>query len=176
MPSSDAIQERFKQLPKVVQDAITSSDIEKHMRELADKQKLHVDQWQSLENQVMLALLGFNRVEDMEKNLEKAVGVDAAVAHELALNINTIVFEPVRQELERQLQHPQAQAAVVSGTEAARTEALKQEAAATPAPTPAAPKPETTVARAPASGAYVPGEASTQRKSIVDDPYREPPL
>lgn len=177
MPDSNIIHERFLKLPKVVQDAITSSDIEKRMRELADKQKLHVDQWQSLENEVMLALLGFHPVEEIVGNIQKNVGVDATVARELALNINVIVFEPVRQELERQLQHPDAQKAAVSGTEAARTEALSQEAAAAaPAPTPAAAKPDTTAARAPASGAYIPGEASSQRKSVTDDPYREPPL
>jgi hypothetical protein len=180
MPDTAAIQERFKQLPKVVQDAINSSDVEKHMRELADKQKLHVDQWQTLENEVMLALLGFKQAEELEKNLLKEVGVSAEVAHELAININNIVFEPIRQELERQLEHPEAQAATVSGIEATRTQILgtedgKQPPQAAPAPTPATPAPEGNVARAPSSGDYKPGATSAQRKTVVDDPYREPP-
>jgi hypothetical protein len=179
-PNSDLnqhIADRLKALPPVVQKAITSSDVEKNLRTMADGKKLHVDQWQALENEVMFALLGFKEVADLEKNLVKSVGVTTEVAHALALDVNRIVFEPIRQELERELQHPDAQKAAVSSTEAARTEALSQEAAATaPAPTPAVAKPDTTAARAPASGAYKPGEASSQRKSVTDDPYREPPL
>jgi hypothetical protein len=180
MPDSAAIQERFAKLPKVVQDAITSSDVEKHMRELADKQKLHVDQWQSLENEVMLALLGFKQAEELEKNLQKEVGISGDVAHELAININNIVFEPIRQELERQLTHPEAREATVSDIEAARTSLLagenaKQAQPAAPAPTPPTPPPQTAAARAPSSGDYKPGGVSSERKTIVDDPYREPP-
>lgn len=182
MPAQDPdlnqhVAERLKALPPVVQRAITSSDVEKNLRTMADGQKLHVDQWQALENEVMFALLGFKPVADLEQNLVKSVGVPAEVAHSLATDVNRIVFEPIRQELERELQHPQAQKAAVTNTEAARAQALSQEAAAVaPAPTPAMPKPDTTVARAPSSGAYVPGEPSSQRKSITDDPYREPPL
>lgn len=174
---NEEISARFKALPPVVQKAITSSDIEKHLRTMADGQKLHVDQWQALENEVMFALLGMRQVADLEKNLTKSLGVSAEISHTLALDVNRIVFEPIRQELERELQHPQAQQAAVSGTEAVRAQALSQEAAAAaPAPTPAASKPDTTAARAPSSGTYKPGEASSQRKSVTDDPYREPPL
>lgn len=180
MPGQDPelnkhIAERFKALPPVVQKAITSSDIEKNLRTMADGQKLHVDQWQALENEVMFSLLGFKPVAELEKNLVKSVGVTAEVAHVLAVDVNRIVFEPIRQELERELQHPAAQVAAVSGTEAARAQAISQEAAA-PAPTPPTPKPDATAARAPASGAYKPGETSAQRKSVTDDPYREAPL
>lgn len=171
------LRERFAQLPKVVQDAINSSHIEENLRKLADGKSLHVDQWQTLENEVMLAVLGFQPAVKLEDNLRASLKVTPEIAHELAVGVNNIVFEPIRQELERELQHPDAKAAAVSGTEAARTEAISQEAAAAaPAPTPAAPKPETTAARAPASGAYKPGEPSSQRKAVADDPYREPPL
>ena len=187
-PVNDEIEKRFQQLPKVVQDAITSANVEKKLRELADKHKLHVDQWDLLENEVMLTMLGFERPEDLEKNIQKEVGLASETAHALAESINTIVFEPIRQELERQLEHPEAQAETESGVEAARTQILGTKeiplAAPTPAQppqlliapaTPSAPPPEVTVARAPASGAYKPGEASTERASVVDDPYREPP-
>ncbi|MEK7509608.1 MAG: hypothetical protein AAB605_02745 [Patescibacteria group bacterium] len=185
---STLIKERFSKLPKVVQDAITSTDVQKRLRQLADTHKLHVDQWESLENEVMLTLLGIEAVENFEKNLMREVGVTLDIAHALAESINSTVFEPIRAELERQLEHPEAKAETVSGVEAARTQILgggTQEALPAtvqqplPPPvvpaTPPAPPPEVTVARAPASGAYKPGEASIERKSVVDDPYREPP-
>ena len=44
------IEERISQLPQVVQAAIKSADLEKQLRKLADLHKLHLDQWQQLEN------------------------------------------------------------------------------------------------------------------------------
>src|SRR5580692_2611988 len=107
------LQERFKELPKVVQDAITSADVEQRMRALADTQKLHLDQWEALENEVMLALLGFQPVEDLQKNIKSEVGVSEEVAKILTAEISKIVFEPIRGELERQLENPDAQAKTV---------------------------------------------------------------
>lgn len=174
---------RFAELPKAVQIAITSADLEKRLRELATSHKLHVDQWDTLENEVMLTLLGFERPEQIEKNIQKEMGMTTEDARTLAQNINTVVFEPIRAELERQLEHPDAAAVVESGPEAARTQILGAEGVSAaspippqvPAPTPPAEKPAAPVVRMPTSGAYKPGEASTQRVSIVDDPYREPP-
>jgi hypothetical protein len=100
------MQERFAQLPKVVQQAITSADVQKHLRELADAHKLHLDQWAILENEVMLALLGFEPVEALASNIEKEVHVDASTAQSLARDISQIVFIPVRKQLEAELQHP----------------------------------------------------------------------
>ncbi len=172
------IKERFKQLPKVVQDAITSADIEKHMRELANTHRLHLDQWETLENQVMLTLLGIEYSDDLEKNIKNEVGVDEATAKLLTEDISKIVFEPIRQELERQLEHPEAKAAVVSDVEAARTQVLGNEARTVVPPvlpaTPPAPPPTEKAVRAPVSEAYRAGEPSSARKAVEDDPYREP--
>lgn len=171
--------ERFNELPKQIQVAITSADINKRLRELATAHKLHVDEWDSLENEVMLTLLGFERPEQLEQNIQREMKMSADDARALAKSINTIVFEPIRSELERQLEHPDAMPLIETGAEAARTQILGAEPAPvsapqTPSPTPPVEKPTAPVVRMPASGAYKPGEASTERQSIVDDPYREP--
>lgn len=180
------IKERFKQLPKVLQDAITSADIQKHLRSLAETQKLHVDQWGALENEVMLTLLGFQKPSELANNLQKGIDVTEDVANALALDISQIVFEPIREELERELDNPDAKAASVSGVEAAGAQAMRDEATPVPVPlppapppvvpgTPPTPPPTEKAVRAPISEAYKAGEPSTARKSIEDDPYREPP-
>lgn len=179
------LNERFAQLPQVVQDAITSADVQKRLRALAETEKLHLDQWEELEHIVQMTLLGLESSEDLKKNIEKEVGVTPEIAATLAENVIKVVFEPIREELERQLEHPSAQQAVVSDIDTARDNALARKEPATTAPptptapsvepgTPPSPAPAVTIARAPASGAYKPGEASTVRKSVVDDPYREP--
>ncbi len=188
------MQERFKQLPKPVQEAITSADVQKHLRELANTHQLHIDQWTALENEVMLSLLGFEPMADLPNNIQKEVGVDAAAAASIAADISKIVFEPIRGELERKLDHPDAVAAASTNVDAVRTQILADESSAemvprvpaAPAPesapatpsivpaTPPAPAPTAQVERAPATGAaYTPGAASHERKEIAGDPYRE---
>jgi tRNA A22 N-methylase len=177
------LKERFAQLPKVVQNAITSEDNAKHLRELGEQHKLHIDQWEILENEVMMALFGIIPIDDLEQDIKQKVGVSGETAAELAADISKIVFEPIREELERQLDHPDAKAVDVSGVEGMRAQALSEEAqeiALVPEPvlpaTPPAQAPAGTIERAPISAAYKAGETSTARKMVEDDPYREPPV
>jgi hypothetical protein len=186
------LSERFAELPRVVQNAITSADIEKRLRDLANTHKLHVDQWETLENEVMLALFGATPVDELEKNIEKHVALDRDTAVALASNISKIVFEPIREELERSLEHPEAKAEEVSGVESVRSHVLADtrveeagtatmpESAAsvspgeTPAPPPEpSPVPQVRAERAVTSSSYAARTPSAERKTIEGDPYRE---
>ncbi|MBP9757971.1 MAG: hypothetical protein KBD06_05200 [Candidatus Pacebacteria bacterium] len=177
--------ERFASLPKVVQDAITSADVQKHMRDLAQSHKLHVDEWQVLENNVMLTLLGFQPVAEMATHLEKSLNITAEVAADLAQSISDIVFKPIRSEMEQSLSHPTAVQAAVSDVDTVRAQALAGESdmpappATTPASAPAvlpatppAPAPEEKAIRAQIPETYA-SAASHERRSIEGDPYRE---
>lgn len=184
--TTDQLEERFKTLPKVVRDAITSANVEKHLRELAKTHQLHLDQWETLENEVMLTLLGFQPIEDLGKNIESEVGVPNETAKLLASDISKTVFEPIRVELERELES--AQQGAQAPKEREKTPEPEQKAAEVapqtqtpPAPvptvapaTPPTPAPTEKAARAPMSEAYKAGEPSTARRAIEDDPYREP--
>ena len=77
------INDRMAQLPQVVQDAISSADTTAHLRELSERHKLHLDQWEILQVQVMLTLLGFQEVEELPQNIEKNVGVTREIAEEV---------------------------------------------------------------------------------------------
>lgn len=172
-----ALAERFASLPKPVQDAITSTDIEAEMRKLAVHHKLHFDQWDILEHAVLMTLLGVERTDDLEKNLTERLGVSADVAKILATDISRIVFAPVREHLEGNLGHPAAKAEQVSDVDALRTQILAQSpaSAVNPSTPPSAP-PTQKVTRAPISDSYHAGEPSSARASVDNDPYREPPV
>jgi len=137
--AANALQEqiklRFAQLPKVVQDAILSADVEVRMRQLAAQHQLHFDQWTALENEVMFALLGFQPVDSLAANIEKEVGVPHAIALALASDISEIVFKPIRGALQSGLENREQ-----------RTENSKT----TPG-TPSAPPPEGKAIRTPLS-------------------------
>ncbi len=150
---------RFAQLPKVVQDAILSADVEAHMRELSAKHQLHFDQWAMLENEVMFALLGMQPIEQLAANIEKQVGVEHEVAIALADDVSRIVFAPIRLEL-------------VHNT-AESLGAQVQNTAPVPPGTPPPPPPEGKAIRTPLSEEYVSNQPSHERKSGESDPYRE---
>ena len=85
------IQERLGQLPRVVRNAITSSDVEKKLRNLEAVYKLHLDQWEKLEKEVMLTLLGFDDPKDLEENIKKEVAVSDGVAAALTAEISKTI-------------------------------------------------------------------------------------
>jgi len=120
----ELLKERMKQLPPVVRAAITDANIENHLRKLSEKHKLHLDQWQLLENQVMLTLMGFKSAEDLEENIREGVAVEEELSKELANDIATEVFEPIRKEMERQLEHPEAKPKETEPIEDLRSEIL----------------------------------------------------
>lgn len=174
----EEIKRRMAALPQSVQDAIAAIDIEKQLRSVSSTHKLHVDQWAILENQVMLTLLGFQNPMQLAGNIESEVGVTSEEASVLAHDISTIVFEPIREELERQLEHPEARGKQISAEEAARNQILATEgvvAGVAPA-TPPTPKPTEKATRAPISSSYTARGDSAKRKDVSGDPYREAPI
>ena len=180
--------ERFAKLPPSVQGAITSADVEAHLRELAKTQQLHLDQWDLLENEVMLTLLGLAKSSELKQNIMKEVGVSDEVATVLAGDIAEYVFKPIRDELERQLEHPEAQVAKASDMDAMRTQVLSDQdstgmpptitpptmAPTIPTNTPSATAPsDGKVVQGAISSTYAPQTPSHERKTIEGDPYRE---
>ena len=193
------VAEKLKQLPKVVRDAILSADVEQHMRELANRHKLHFDQWTTLENEVMFSLLGFQSVDELQASIEKEVGVSRETAAALTEDISKIVFAPIREMLEQNLAQPARTTDVVQSggqEQVAATAAVPAAPPATlPTPpltgaqapsgeqstrptvlagTPPPPALQEKAIRGPISEAYSAGEASRERRTVQGDPYREP--
>lgn len=190
------LEEQFLKLPKVVQDAITSGHVAEKFQALVGKYKLHVDTWDTIENLIMLTVLGISPPEELVNEIVSATGISAEIAVGLVEDVAETVFRPIREELERELGHPEARKEELSEVEKVREEVLAQgqtegarqkaldenqaemnkqaAVAVTPGTPPPAP-PTKKVIRMPASGAYKPGEPSTARADVHDDPYREPP-
>ncbi len=201
---SRVIEEQFSKLPLPVQRSITSGHVKDRFQELAKTHKLHLDQWQVIEDLILLTILGIYPPEELAQKIVAESGLDNDSANKLVEDVAVMVFRPIREELERELGAPQAREEAVSDMEKLRREALAEEVSGVrekvkggeqtaspsvtpslepstltlqPSPgTPPAPPPTEKIPRAPASGAYVPGQTSVERHNVVDDPYREPPL
>lgn len=185
---NNALREHFLNLPEVVQKSILSTNIEGHLREMSGRYKLHLDQWQTLENEVMLALLGIKNASDLPVTISAELHMSEADALNLSKDISQTIFEPIRAEMERALGAPQAQEETHSDIENIRTELLSQEkttllsehtvpqtepnapklfSATPPAPQPTVASIKTEIAPEMRTG------TSAERKVIANDLYRE---
>lgn len=167
--------ERLKQLPPAVQRVITAADIAKNLRTLSQKHQLHLDQWELLENEVRLALYGFQPVEKLEENIKNEVGISAEVAADLVDDIATVIFEPVREAMEQEL-GGESSLETESNAPIANTTLPQAPASTLPVvvpATPPAPPPTSTAVRASTSPTYTPAVKSHERHSPDGDPYRE---
>lgn len=177
--TTQTIEEQFQKLPSSVRKAITSGDIKEKFQKLVQVHKLHLDQWETIENLILLTILGIHPPQELPEKIVAESGLDSESASKLVEDVALLIFKPIREELERELGAPQAQEEEVSDMDKLRQEVLADKPAVVPAVTPAtppAPPPSEKIARAPASGAYVPGQTSVERANVVDDPYRETPL
>jgi hypothetical protein len=97
----EKIRQRFNEVPKLVQEVIQSSETEKHLRALAAANKLNAEQYEPLENEVLLALLDFQPTERLGHNIKIVLGVSDELADRLAADIGKFIFDPLRQALDR---------------------------------------------------------------------------
>src|SRR3989338_820167 len=172
---TDKLKERFLQLPQPLRKAIISADIEDRLQKLSESNKLHIDLWQKLENEVMLALLGFQPVDKLEENIKNEVGVPAETASALAEDIAEKIFLPIREELQREL--PPQETAGGENADAAppihdTPYTIPNTVSPLPSTPPPPPKTEKAV-RAPVSESYMSQTPSHERKAVEGDPYRE---
>lgn len=152
----EVLNEHFEQLPKVVQQAITSANVEKRLRTLAEKHKLHFDQWITLENEIMLVLLGIQPIDQLAKNIAEEVNIPLESAQTIAQDASDTIFLPIEEELERVLANPDAKPKEESVDEQFRQQALSEAREAEGLTNPAD------------------GQVKAPPRSLEGDPYREP--
>jgi hypothetical protein len=155
-----------------VRKAIEEQRAEKALQGLSKKYRLHFDQWQVLENEIMLGLLGLEEATNLADNIVKQVGVEKSVAESIVKDASELIFAPIREEIERQLDHPDAKEKEGTPIEDMTTEILKG-VSEKPAIS-AEPQKDATITLGGTS--YHAGTPSTERKDVHNDPYREQPL
>lgn len=173
------IEQHFNALPQVVRDAIESGHIDEKFKGLAAKYHLHYDEWQKVENLIMLTVLGLSPAEDLVKDITAQTSIGPERADSLVDDVSLSVFKPIHDEMQRQLGHPEAQDEQADDVEKLRRSAIAAESESErlgPVGTPPAPPPAEQAIRAPTTGAYKPGGTSAERtgkEGVAADPYRE---
>lgn len=93
------IERVFDTLPEHIQAALGSPELTHAAAMLGEKNDLHIDQIDTLIQEVAFALAGLTKADEFIERLEANVRVSHAAALELGRDIDSIVFEAVRDAL-----------------------------------------------------------------------------
>jgi hypothetical protein len=94
---SPSIHDLMKKLPEQVQDFIYSDVMEKIILEIGKKNGLHVDQVGALESEIIAAMAGLTKTEDLQKNIEESLSIDSAKSSTITAEVNEQIFLKVRE-------------------------------------------------------------------------------
>lgn len=107
------IQSQIAKLPPNVQQAIIGADLPKKMRLLAEKHHLRVDEAHTLENEVMLVMIGLEHPDAFVGNLSRELRLPREAANVIAEDVNNEIFLSIRRALV-EMHAPSSQQSVVS--------------------------------------------------------------
>lgn len=124
--SKDIMLERIKKLPKEVRDALASDELSTKIRTVGNNHHLHIDQIGTLEDEVILAIMGISEISELPDQLMEQLSVSKTDADAIVNDINNSVFVPIQNSMKQV-----GEKSVVMPSSIAKTPA-------TPAPTPAA--------------------------------------
>jgi hypothetical protein len=93
------IQDRFNELPKVVQDIILNSGWEKTTRHIVEKYNLRIDQGAVIEEETMFVMFGFDEADKFTENIMREAKIDRELAEKITEEINNDVFKLITEKL-----------------------------------------------------------------------------
>jgi hypothetical protein len=92
---------QIDKLPKELQEAYFSVDIDNVIFKIGETNSLHVDQIGLLANQVGLVIVGLTKPQDFLGNLVSELGISRDEAGKITQDINEQVFLPIRDSLKK---------------------------------------------------------------------------
>lgn len=95
------IEQRLAELPQDVRDAVLSAQLGENVRKIGQGHGLHIDQIGTLEDEVMLVMLGFFEPEAFSGQIAAQLQIPAADAGAIAGEVNQQIFLPIRESLKR---------------------------------------------------------------------------
>ena len=99
--SKDIVQEQIKKLPKEVRDALASDELSTKIRAVGSNHHLHIDQIGTLEDEVILAIIGISEVSELADQLAEQLTLSKTEADALVNDINTMVFVPIQNSMKQ---------------------------------------------------------------------------
>lgn len=107
----EEFQKRFKALPPDIQEALTAVASVDTIFAIGKKHGLMVDQIGTMADEIWKVMLGLANPKDFIRNLASALGIESEKASAIASEVNTQMFQPVRESLRRLYDEAPQQAA-----------------------------------------------------------------
>lgn len=95
------LEEKYKQLPATIEEAIFGVNAEKTLEEIGKKHKLQIDRLGILANETRLVMLGLTHPKDFINNLAERLELNEETAKNIAQEINQRIFHEIREELKK---------------------------------------------------------------------------
>ncbi len=90
---------QFERLPKELRDAVTATDLRAKLFTLTQKYHLHIDKAGTLENEVVLVLMGMELPSLFVGNIQRELELSPENANALAKDVNEQIFHPIHEQL-----------------------------------------------------------------------------
>lgn len=95
------LKERFKKLPKELQEAILTVDSNEDLKDITEKYNLHIDKSAELMDEVGLTMLGIHNPNNFKENIKDRIGIEDNLAREITADIDEVVFAPIKESLKK---------------------------------------------------------------------------
>ncbi len=95
------LEEKYRSIPDDVREAISSSEVNRKLRELTDKYKLQFDEAEELTKEIGFVMLGLKHSDNFVKNIQKATALDYPTSKKIAEDVNNLIFTDIRESLKK---------------------------------------------------------------------------
>ena len=95
------LEETFETLPKDVQEALSSVDVSQKIMEVAKTHGILLDAVETLSDETTMVMLGLENPNEFPGGIEAKLGVSKEKAEQIAKDIDTQIFEPIRESLKK---------------------------------------------------------------------------
>lgn len=99
--TKNALQDKFRNLPEDLQDAIFSEDISTKVMAIGKKYGLNLDKIEELHTATTSVILGTLHPRNFTMELSKNLGIDDMSAKKIATEVNEQIFLPIRESLKK---------------------------------------------------------------------------
>lgn len=98
---NDEIMNAYRNLPQILKEAIFSVDTTQAIQDIGTKYKLTVEKSSDLMNETILVMLGLTHPNQFIANLAERLEIDKETARQIAEEINSKIFFPIRETLKQ---------------------------------------------------------------------------
>ncbi len=112
--ASQLVSQRLAELPADVRNAVQAADLGDKVRAIGARYALHIDQTGELEDETLLAMLGFSPMETFDARIADALHVPLETGNKLAADVSADIFSPIRESMKGFLAQRQRAAAPVA--------------------------------------------------------------